>query len=159
MHIAKSLEPAAASDSLLVACDSVRTFPGAGQPRKRVSASGISAEDKILASAWSQVAYAITGYHVGPLEDGGECILVTTGVSPNEAEANARWLIWRDRGRVLARRTGLGDAPAEHVSMQEALQAIAALSGAEMRSVTLIAEAMLRFINEADDSVNFAMAA
>jgi hypothetical protein len=43
--------------------------------------------------------------------------------------------------------------------MQEALQAIAALSGAEMRSVTLIAEAMLRFINEADDSVNFAMAA
>jgi len=116
---------------------------------KRLSTGHMSTDDAVLARAWSQAAGAVTEYYVGLLEDGGECILLTTDMGrPKEDESSARWLIWCDAGWVLTKLAGTRSSPAKHASMQDALQSIAALSETEMRSVVSYAEAILMSVDQ-----------
>jgi hypothetical protein len=150
MRLYDSLDSPASSITPLISVDP--------EPKSMaVSHGDISVEDTVWVEAWSQVARSVSGYNVGSLEDGGDCIRLTTRSDSDDADAEVHWLISRDSGRVLARGPGTGRCPADHDSMREALQSIAALSATEMRSVTLIAEAMLLSLEVA--SVDYATAA
>ena len=70
-----------------------------------------------------------------PMEDGGDCVVLTS--------ADARWIIRRYAGPVVVRRAGVAEAPVTHDSMVSALQSIAVLSEDELQSMLLIADAML----------------
>ena len=96
--------------------------------------------DVILVDACSSVSRSILQWHIGPLEDGGDCVVLT--------EADARWIIRRCAGRVVVRRAGAAGAPVTHDSMVSALQSVAALSDDELRSMLLIADAMLLAVDD-----------
>jgi hypothetical protein len=128
----------------------IRTCPEGRQPHKCVLSGMLSTSETMLAEACSHVCPAITGCLVGTIEDGGACVIVTLGAQPSGGETGARWLIWRDGSRLLARSCGTQRPPAEHASMWDALQIVAALSDAELLSAALLAEAMLRFQSEVD---------
>lgn len=113
----------------------------------------------MLAQACSHVARGLSGCRVGSLDDGGACIIVSLRAPPGDEKSSVRWLIWRDRGRLLSRSCGTQGLPVEHASMLGALQSIAGLSEAEASSAASLADAMLLFQSEADLAANLAMAA
>lgn len=98
--------------------------------------------DVILVDACSSVSRSIVQWHIGPMEDGGDCAVLT--------QVDARWIIRRHAGRIVMRRVGAAQTLVTHDSMVSALQSIAALSDAELRSMLLIADAMML---AADDGV------
>jgi len=96
--------------------------------------------DVILVDACSSVSRSIVRWHIGPMEDGGDCVVLTA--------ADARWIIQRDAGRVVVRCAGAAESPTTHDSMVSALQSVAALSDDELRSMLLIADAMLLAVDD-----------